>query len=92
MKEKFDITLLDTPPLLVVVDGLIVSSLSDSMVFLIKAGKTARLPFLRAVEELKQAKTKIIGVIFNEVKIKERESFSPYYHYYRHSYYGEEER
>lgn len=92
MKEKFDTVLIDTPPLLSVVDGLIVSSLSDSMVFLIKAEKTARLPFLRAVEELKQAKTKIIGVVFNEVKVKEKESFSPYYHYYRHSYYGEEER
>jgi capsular exopolysaccharide synthesis family protein len=92
MKEKFDVVLLDTPPILAVVDALIVSSLSDSMVFIIKAGKTARLPFLRAVEELKQAKTKIIGVVFNEVKIKERESYSPYYHYYRYNYYGEEEK
>jgi capsular exopolysaccharide synthesis family protein len=44
MKEKFDVVLLDTPPILAVVDALIVSSLSDSMVFIIKAGKTARLP------------------------------------------------
>jgi len=91
MKEKFDVVLLDTPPILAVVDALIVSSLSESMVFIIKAGKTARMPFLRAVDELKQAKTKIIGVVFNEVKIKEREYYSPYYHYYRTNYYGGEE-
>jgi len=61
------------------------------MVFIIQAGKTARKPFLRAIEELKQAKTKIIGVVFNEVKFKEREYYSPYYHYYRTGYYGDEE-
>jgi succinoglycan biosynthesis transport protein ExoP len=91
MKEKFDVILLDTPPILAVVDALIVSSLSDSLVFIIRAGKTTLKPFLRAVEELKQAKTKIIGVVFNEVKVKEREHYSPYYHYYRTSYYGDEE-
>lgn len=90
-KEKYDVVLLDTPPILAVVDALIVSSLSESMVFIIRAGKTARVPFLRAVEELKQAKTKIVGVVFNEVKIKEREYYSPYQHYYRQSYYGEED-
>lgn len=91
MREEFDIILLDTPPILAVVDALIVSALSDSMVFIIRAGKTTRMPFLRAVEELKQAKTRIIGVVFNEVKIKEREYYSPYYRYYRTSYYGDEE-
>jgi len=91
MKEKFDVILLDTPPILAVVDALIVSTLADGMVFIIQAGKTARKPFLRAIEELKQAKTKIIGVVFNEVKFKEREYYSPYYHYYRTGYYGDEE-
>jgi capsular exopolysaccharide synthesis family protein len=52
MKKKFDVILLDTPPILAVVDALIVSALSDSMVFIIRAGKTTRMPFLRAVEEL----------------------------------------
>lgn len=91
LKEKFDVILLDTPPILAVVDALIVSTLADGMVFIIRAGKTTRKPFLRAVEELKQTKTKIIGVVFNEVKFKEREYYSPYYHYYRTGYYGYEE-
>jgi succinoglycan biosynthesis transport protein ExoP len=94
IKKKYDVILLDTPPVLAVVDALIVSSLSDCMVFIIKAGKTARMPFLRSVEELKRANAKIIGVLFNEVKLKEREYYSPYYHYYRqgYQYYGEEEK
>ena len=91
LKERFDIVLFDTPPVLAVVDSIIVSSLVDSMVFLVQAGKTTNKPFLQGVEELKRAKAKIIGVLFNEVKAKGNGYYEPYYHYYRYHYYGEEE-
>ncbi|MQY61293.1 hypothetical protein GH153_05610 [bacterium] len=88
-KKKFDVVLFDTPPILAVVDAVIVSSFTDSTVFIIHAGKTEQKPFLQAVEEMKKAKAKIIGVLFNEVKIKRDGYYSPYYRYH---YYGEEER
>jgi len=93
VKEAFDVILLDTAPVLAVIDAVIVSSLADSVVFLIKAGEVARKPFLNAVEELKRAKAKILGVLFNELKVKKRDyHFMDYYRYYRHGYYGEEEK
>ncbi len=93
VKKKFDVVLLDSPPLLVVVDPVIISSFVDSTVLIIEAGETTRKPFLRAVEELRRANGKIIGVVFNEVKAKGEGYYSPYYHHYRSSYhyYGEEE-
>ena len=92
-KEIFDVILLDTPPLLAVTDGVIVSSLADCTMMVIKAGDAERKPFLSAVEELRRAKAKIIGVIFNEVKVKKGDYyFMDYYRYYRYRYYEEEER
>lgn len=93
LKRGYDVVMLDTAPMLAVVDGVITSSLSDSTVFIIQAGKTTRKPFLQAVEELKRANAKIIGVVFNEVKAKGEGYYSPYYHHYRsrYHYYGEEE-
>ncbi len=93
-KKRFDVILFDSPPLLVVVDAVIISSFVDSTVFIIEAGKTTRKPFLQAVEELKRAKAKVIGVLFNEVKAKGEGHYSPYYHYYRYRshYYEEEEK
>ena len=92
VKNKFDFVLLDTPPVLAVVDTVITSSLADSIVFIIQAGKTARRPFLQAMEELMRSNTNIIGVIFNEAKMEKKGYYSPYYHYYRHRYYyGESE-
>jgi len=87
VKASFDVILVDTPPVLVVVDSAIVSSLSDSTVFIVRAEKTTRKPFLQAIEELRLGKSQIIGVIFNEVKVRKEGYYSHYYKYYRYHYY-----
>jgi len=91
-KTRFDFVLIDTPPVLAVIDPVITSSFSDGTIFIVKAGKTSRKPFLKAVEELEKAKSKIIGVLFNEIKIKKEGYHASYYrHYYRQQYYGDEQ-
>jgi len=81
VKEKFDVILVDSPPVLVVIDPVIISSLADSTVLILRAGKTTRKPFLKALEELKKAKADIIGVIFNEVKFRRDDYYLPYFQY-----------
>jgi capsular exopolysaccharide synthesis family protein len=85
-KDKFNIVLLDTPPVLAVIDPVIVSSLVDSTVFVVRAGKTTRRPLVRAVEEIRKSKADIIGVVFNEVKIGHQGIGTPFYHYYQYEY------
>jgi len=93
VKEAFDVILLDTTPVLAVIDAVIVSSIADSTMLIIKAGEVAHKPFLNAVEELKRSKVKIIGVVFNKLKVGKRDyHYMDYYRYYRHGYYGEEEK
>jgi len=90
MKKEFDVILLDTPPILAVIDGVIVSTLADSTMIIIRAGSARRKPFLSAIEEIKRANAKIIGVVFNEVKLKKADyHFIDYYRYYRYRYYKE---
>ncbi len=91
VKNAFDVVLYDTPPVLAVVDSVIVSSVADTTILVINADRLTRKPFLNAVEELKRAKAKIIGVVFNGIKIKKGDYFyMDYYRYYRQEYYGEE--
>jgi len=85
-KDHFNIVLLDTPPVLAVIDPVIVSSLTDSTVFVVRAGKTARRPLSRAIEEVRKSKADIIGVVFNEVKIGRQGIGTPFYHYYQYEY------
>ena len=81
LKKKNDFVLIDSPPVLAVVDPLIISLLADGVVLVIQPEKTEREPFLKAVEELKRDKAKIIGVLFNKANLK-----SKYYYNYKYEY------
>ncbi len=89
-KNRFDFILIDSPPVVAVIDPVIISTLADCMIFVIKAEKTMRKPFLRSIEELKKAKANIIGIVFNELKTRKGDYyFMDYYRYYRYDYYAE---
>jgi capsular exopolysaccharide synthesis family protein len=89
VKERFDVVLIDTPPVLAVIDPVIISSLSDSTIVVVRAGKTSRKPLAKAIGEIRKAKSEIIGVVFNEVKVGREGYASPYYHYYQYEATGE---
>lgn len=93
LKKGFDIILLDTPPLLAVVDPVIIGSIVDATVLVLQSGKTTEKALLGAAEELGRGKVKTMGVVFNGVRLdKEDYSYSKYYRsYYRSRGYGVEE-
>lgn len=92
VRKVFDMVLLDTPPVLATIDAVIISTLVDSTVIVLKAGEITKKPFMSAVEELKRANVKIIGVVFNGLKASEGKYFyRGYYPYYRYGYYGSKE-
>jgi len=86
IKKGFTISILDTPPVLAVVDAVVVSAIVDGVVLVTRPDKTTKKPFLRAVSELRQAKAKITGVLFNGMDIHDK---AHYYHYYSRHYYRE---
>jgi len=91
LKDRFDTILIDTPPVLAVIDPVIVSSLADCTVLVVQAGKTTRRALAKAVDEVRKAKAEIIGVVFNEVKMGRQGRVSPFYHYYQYEYASSDE-
>ena len=91
-KEKFDFVLIDSPPIMAVIDGVITSSVADGAVFIIQAGKTPRKAFLKSVEKLRNSNVHIIGVLFNEARIEKRSSYYNSYYQYHYYYSGEDEK
>ncbi len=81
LKEQYDIVLIDTPPVLAVIDPVIVSSLTDSTVLVLRTGKVTRKLLSRTIEELRKAKAVIIGVIFNDAKSRKSGQSSNYFQY-----------
>ncbi|MCJ7581974.1 MAG: polysaccharide biosynthesis tyrosine autokinase [Candidatus Aminicenantes bacterium] len=86
VKKNFDAVFIDSPPVLAVIDPIIIASLVDAVVFVLKEGKTSRKPLVKAINELNKVQANIIGVVFNDVKMKKSGYNSPYYKDYMHSY------
>ncbi len=90
LKRRFDVVVLDSPPLLPTSDALLLAPRTDGVVLMIKAGQVNREMIQKAVDQIHHTKANLIGVVLNEVDIK-REGYYKYYHKYYAKYYGETE-
>jgi capsular exopolysaccharide synthesis family protein len=67
-RERFDVVLIDTPPIAGLADGLILSSLADVAVLVVRTGLTKPRELIAAKASLEQTHTPIVGlVVFEEV-------------------------
>jgi Mrp family chromosome partitioning ATPase len=64
--QRFDIVILDTPPVLATADARILGSLSDGVLLVVRAGQTERLAAQRAQNQLNQAGARVLGVVLND--------------------------
>ena len=65
MNEKYDYIILDTPPVNVLSDSLIVAQKCGGIVLVVRSGFTTREMLRRAVASVKQLDINILGVILN---------------------------
>lgn len=82
-----DIVLVDSPPVLMVADAALISSLMDGVIMVIRAAVTKIDAVKQALEHLKKANARVIGSVLNSL-----EGSSGQYYYYGDSYYGEQGR
>lgn len=77
----FDNVIIDAPPILPVSDPLILATLVDQVLLVVKAGTTSRYVVKRAIDMFTDVNVAISGIILNNMK-----NVLPYY--YDHKYYG----
>lgn len=82
---KYDIILVDSPPVLAVADALLLSSHVDGTLMVLSACEVNRDLARQARDALLNVKANIIGAVLN--RVKKNDSYSYYYYYY-----GEGER
>lgn len=78
---RFDIILLDSPPVLAAADASVLASMVDGVILVIRSGRLTKDLGQRCKEQLEGVKSKILGVTFNGVDIK-KDSYYNYYSYY----------
>jgi capsular exopolysaccharide synthesis family protein len=68
LAARFDMIVIDSPPLLPVTDPLLLAPLADITLLIVAAGQTKKSHLRRARERITQTGARRIGVVFNEVK------------------------
>ncbi len=66
LKESYDCVIIDSPPVLPVVDTINMSPLADGVVLVVEAARTARKKIRRAVHLLNNANASVMGFLLNK--------------------------
>ncbi|NER39578.1 MAG: polysaccharide biosynthesis tyrosine autokinase [Oscillatoria sp. SIO1A7] len=66
--KEFELIIYDTPPLLNVVDGRMLGSMTDGIALVANIRNTERDSILEALDELQASRLKVLGIIANSVK------------------------
>jgi capsular exopolysaccharide synthesis family protein len=84
LDDHFDWVVLDTPPVLVVADSMIVGNKATGVVFVVGADQTSRHAARNAVEQLEGANANVIGSVLNRANVQRHSHY--YASYYRKDY------
>lgn len=79
LRMQFDLILIDTPPVLPVVDPGVLGALADGVLLVVRAGKTQRRTVAQAQRVLEQMKASVLGCVLTHAAYH----LPGYYHYYR---------
>lgn len=83
LKGKYDMIIMDTPPVLAVTDAQILSTKCDGVVLVLTSGRVKRDFAIKAKANLDHVNARILGVVLNNVDAKNSENY--YYYYYGNS-------
>lgn len=83
MREKFDLVILDSPPIIAVADSEILTSMVDGTILIVSAEATEIELMERSVELIKRENTQFLGTVLNNFSYKSGYgSYYKYYYYY----------
>jgi capsular exopolysaccharide synthesis family protein len=83
--ERIDFIFIDTPPLVGIVDAIVIAKHTQGMILVTWAGKTHRNALKKTKQELDQFNIRTLGVVLNRSNEK-RTAYGYYYHNYRYQY------
>ncbi|WP_370894336.1 polysaccharide biosynthesis tyrosine autokinase [Janibacter sp. GXQ6167] len=65
LRNEYDLVLLDTPPLVPVVDGAVAGAAADGVLMVVRHGRTSKHQVAVALETLRSVDARLLGVVFN---------------------------
>ena len=79
-ENYYDRIIIETPPINVVSDALVISKLVESVLYVVDENKTKREQIRQGLKLLKQVNAPVEGIIVNQSKIKSSDSYKGKYY------------
>jgi capsular exopolysaccharide synthesis family protein len=79
LAERYDHIMLDSPPLMLVTDPIVLSTIVDGVILVVQGGKSTREVVRRARLELAAVGAKVFGVVLNNLDMR-RHGYDSYYY------------
>lgn len=90
VQSRFDRVILDSPPVVPVTDGVVLSTLVDGTILVVRAFKTSKDLARHALRALLDVNANVAGTVLNAVNLNKGEyKYSHYYYYRRDGYYAD---
>lgn len=78
--ERYDLVLLDPPPVLALADALILGARAGAVFLVVRAGVNGETDIVEAIRRLNQADAPLHGIVFNDLRLR-LGSYGYRYHY-----------
>jgi len=88
LESRFDVVIIDTPPLLPVTDAAVLSTIAGGTVLVVGSGLVDRDNLARSLQSLETVKGRVLGLVLNMIPTKGTDS----YYYYHQGYAPESPR
>jgi capsular exopolysaccharide synthesis family protein len=82
VRQRFDMVIVDTPPVLPVTDAAVVAAAADGVVLVARAGHTHRARIAAAVAALERVDSRLLGCVLNMHTVKLDAGYHGYYQAY----------
>lgn len=95
LKEKYDIVIFDTAPLVPVTDGAVLAKLTDGALLVVGTGTVNKHQVKEAIDALEKVGARILGIVANRVPVsknKKKDQYGYYYGYTNRDFDGKKER
>ena len=91
LRKKYDVLILDCPPILGLSDALVLTQFSDANLITFSFKKTKKENLDRAIKAFETANVKVTGVVANKAPMR-KHGYYGYYGYYYNDYYSGESK
>lgn len=86
MAGSFDRVIIDSPPVGIVSDAVVIATGVDGTLVVLKAGQTSRDVARLAIKSLRDVNARVFGAVLNDLDLEDQK-YGQYYYYYRYGYY-----